>query len=410
MTRSEVWERYARYLRAPAELTVHWRDGESEARGWLVVNSLRGGAAGGGTRMRPGLDEREVVYLAKAMELKFAFAGPAIGGAKSGIDFDPGDPRKPAVLRRFYRAISPYLRTCVGTGGDLGVDEVADVLPSFRALGLAHPQQGVVRGHCDGRENGSAILGRLDAGVQAPVDGTLGSARGPSTVADLITGFGVARSIERACERLGEPLDGLRARVEGFGNVGAACALYLARAGARIVAISDARRVLVEPNGLDAAGVEDLIARGEPKLLPADDPRTRRRGASFDDLPGDVFVAAAASATVDAARLARLEASGVRLLGCGANQPFRERTVGATDVCRAADGRFTVLPDILANCGMARALSFLMEPGSSAHPGAIFAAVGATIVDGVDEVAARAGGPRGMLAAALETTLDRLAA
>lgn len=411
MTRSEIWERYARYLRAPAELTVHWRDRESGARGWLVVNSLRGGAAGGGTRMRPGLDEREVVYLAKGMELKFAFAGPAIGGAKSGIDFDPSDPRKPAVLRRWFRAISPYLRTCVGTGGDLGVDEVTDVLPSFRDLGLAHPQHGVVLGHLDRGDSGAAVLGRLDAGVRAAVGGALGSACGPSTVADLITGFGVARSIERACERLGEPLAGMRASVEGFGNVGAACALYLARAGARIVGLSDARHVLVDPDGVDAAGVEDLIARGAAKLLPADDPRVRPRcESSLDDQPGDVFVAAAASATLDRARLARLDASGVRLLGCGANHPFRERAIGATEVSRAADERFTVLPDILANCGMARAFSFLMEPGASATPSAIFEAVGATIADGVDEVAARAGGPRGMLAAALETTLDRLAA
>jgi hypothetical protein len=51
-----------------------------------------------------------------------------------------------------------------------------------------------------------------------------------------------------------------------------------------------------------------------------------------------------------------------------------------------------------------------MEPGGSAAPAAIFQAVDATIVDGVDEVAERAGGPTGLLAAALETTLDRLAA
>jgi glutamate dehydrogenase/leucine dehydrogenase len=66
---------------------------ETGARAWLVINSLRGGAAGGGTRMRLGLDPREVIYLAKAMELKFSISGPPIGGAKTGIDFDPLDPR-----------------------------------------------------------------------------------------------------------------------------------------------------------------------------------------------------------------------------------------------------------------------------------------------------------------------------
>lgn len=409
MTRDAVWERYARYLRAPAELTVRWQDPETEARGWLVVNSLRGGAAGGGTRMRAGLDEREVVYLAKAMELKFAIAGPAIGGAKSGIDFDPRDPRKPEVLRRWFRAISPYLRTCVGTGGDLGVDEVTDVIPSFRDIGLLHPQEGVVRGHLNGVGGHRDVLKRLDDGVGAAVPDSLGVPAGPSTVADLITGYGVARSIERAYQRNGVSIDGVTARVEGFGNVGAACALYLARAGARIVGLADARHVLVDPDGVDGAGIEELIARGAPKLLPEDDPRTGPPSdRSLDAAQSEIFVAAAASATVDAARLDRLEASGVRVIGCGANQPFRESRIGDTAVCRDADRRFTVLADIVANCGMARAFSYLMEPRGRADAGSIFDAVRDTIVDAVDEVVARAAGAHGLLAAALETTLDRL--
>jgi glutamate dehydrogenase/leucine dehydrogenase len=59
-------------------------DAETEAEGWTVINSLRGGAAGGGTRMRKGLDINEVLSLAKN-NVKFTVSGPAIGGAKSGI-------------------------------------------------------------------------------------------------------------------------------------------------------------------------------------------------------------------------------------------------------------------------------------------------------------------------------------
>lgn len=78
------------------EVVFHWSDSETEAEGWAVINSLRGGAAGGGTRMRKGLDMNEVLSLAKTMEVKFSVAGPPIGGAKSGINFDPNDPRKKA--------------------------------------------------------------------------------------------------------------------------------------------------------------------------------------------------------------------------------------------------------------------------------------------------------------------------
>ena len=52
---------------------LEWKDPETEAEGWVVINSLRGGAAGGGTRMRKGLDKREVESLAKTMEVKFNF-------------------------------------------------------------------------------------------------------------------------------------------------------------------------------------------------------------------------------------------------------------------------------------------------------------------------------------------------
>ena len=37
------------------EIVFEWQDSETEAKGWVVINSLRGGAAGGGTRMREGL-------------------------------------------------------------------------------------------------------------------------------------------------------------------------------------------------------------------------------------------------------------------------------------------------------------------------------------------------------------------
>jgi hypothetical protein len=51
------------------------------------------------------------------------------------------------VLRALVPAIAPYLREHYGTGGDLNVDEVTEVVPIIQELGLSHPQEGVVRGH-----------------------------------------------------------------------------------------------------------------------------------------------------------------------------------------------------------------------------------------------------------------------
>ena len=92
------------------EVVFQWKDSQTEAKGWVVINSLRGGAAGGGTRMRLGLDQHEVTSLAKTMEVKFTVSGPPIGGAKSGINFDPNDPRKAGVLKRWYEAVTPLLK------------------------------------------------------------------------------------------------------------------------------------------------------------------------------------------------------------------------------------------------------------------------------------------------------------
>jgi glutamate dehydrogenase/leucine dehydrogenase len=46
----------------------------------------------------------EVLSLAKQWKLN-SVSGPAIGGAKSGINFDPNDPRKKGVLQRWYSSI-----------------------------------------------------------------------------------------------------------------------------------------------------------------------------------------------------------------------------------------------------------------------------------------------------------------
>mgnify|MGYP001258350630 CR=1 FL=1 len=110
------------------EIVFEWSDSETDAEGWIVINSLRGGSAGGGTRMRKGLNKHEVVSLAKTMEIKFTITGPAIGGAKSGINFDPKDPRKTGVLKRWFTAIIPLLKNYYGTGGDLNVDEIIEVI------------------------------------------------------------------------------------------------------------------------------------------------------------------------------------------------------------------------------------------------------------------------------------------
>ena len=78
-----------KYENKAPEIIFNWKDSETKAEGWVVINSLRGGASGGGTRMRKGLDMNEVLSLAKTMEIKFTVSGPAIGGANLGLILTP---------------------------------------------------------------------------------------------------------------------------------------------------------------------------------------------------------------------------------------------------------------------------------------------------------------------------------
>ena len=99
----------------------------------------------------------------------------------------------------------------------------------------------------------------------------------------------------------------------------------------------------------------------------------------------------------------------MRTIACGANQPFAEAKLGSTRVAQYADQRFAVLPDILANLGMARTFSYLMEPAAQPTARASLQAVRQTISETLDEVLERnARADAGLLAGTLGLALDRV--
>ena len=200
-----------KYENKQPEIVFEWKDSETEAEGWVVINSLRGGAAGGGTRMRVGLDKHEVTSLAKTMEIKFTVSGPAIGGAKSGINFNPKDPRKKGVLERWYKAVAPLLKNYYGTGGDLNVDEIHEVIPITERSGVWHPQEGVFNGHFKPTEAEKINrIGQLRYGVLKVIEDSnfTPKVENKYVVADMITGYGVAESVKHFYSIYGGDLKG----------------------------------------------------------------------------------------------------------------------------------------------------------------------------------------------------------
>lgn len=419
---ADGFERYERFYTRDPALVVEWHDDRTSARGWLCMNSLRGGAAGGGTRMRPGGTREEAVFLAKTMEVKFRVCGPDVGGGKSVIDFDPRahPDQKQGVLERWYRHVGPYLKACYGTGGDVGVDELEAARITERVLGLAHVQEGLARGHYSAHPDGEAVeakVARLRPGTEARAVLTdlPGPRDGAWVAADLATGFGVVRAIERLYAHEGRPLAGQRAVVEGFGAVGAFAAYYLARLGVRIVGASSAGpsgtvRVLTCPRGLEAPEVNSIITRRDGTTLPPSAPGcTVVDSATGDELFGvaaDIFVPAGPSHTITARRVGMIRQAGVRVISCGANNPFwadpsrgglRQWVADMLAVQRQADPHLAIIPDFVANCGMARAFAYLMEKGARTDADAILRDVAGCIDAACGRLLEGWSGPGGLL-------------
>jgi glutamate dehydrogenase/leucine dehydrogenase len=347
------------------EIVFEWKDSETEAEGWVVINSLRGGAAGGGTRMRIGLDKREVESLAKTMEVKFTVAGPAIGGAKSGINFDPSDPRKEGVLRRWYAAVTPLLKHYYGTGGDLNVDEIHEVIPITEDCGVWHPQEGVFNGHFQPRDAQKINrIGQLRQGVLKAIEDPSYS---PSVdrkyvVADMITGYGVAESIKHFYNLYGGEVAGKRVIVQGWGNVGSAGAYYLAQQGAKIVGIIDRVGGLINEDGFSLEEIRELFltkdgnSLSHPNLIPYDEMNAR-----IWDLKAEVFIPCAGSRMITEDQLDRMIAAGIEVISSGANVPFADPEIFFGQIADKADNNLTVIPDFISNCGMARVFAYLMS-------------------------------------------------
>ncbi|MEO1515312.1 MAG: Glu/Leu/Phe/Val dehydrogenase dimerization domain-containing protein [Bacteroidota bacterium] len=371
-------------------IVFEWQDSLSPAKGWVVINSLRNGAAGGGTRMRKGLNKEEVISLAKVMEIKFSVCGPAIGGAKSGIDFDPSDPRREEVLKRWYEAVFPLLKNYYGTGGDLNVDELKDVIPITEELGLWHPQEGIVNGHY-GSTKGEKIniIGQLRYGCAKVIEDPAYVPDGYKyAVADMITGYGVAESVKHYYNIFrNTDVKDKRVIVQGWGNVASAAGSYLSLEGARIVGIIDRDGGVISEEGMDMEQIKELfVAKNGNKL-------TSDQMLSFEEvnqriwkMGADIFIPGAASKLVTRQQVDSMLEGGLDVIACGANVPFVDDQVFFGPTAKYADSKVSIIPDFIANCGMARVFAYLMQSDAMLTDEAIFGDVSQTIAAAIREV------------------------
>ncbi len=394
------------------EIIFNWKDSETEAEGWTVINSLRGGAAGGGTRMRKDLDVNEVLSLAKTMEVKFSVAGPAIGGAKSGINFDPSDPRKKGVLQRWFKAVSPLLKSYYGTGGDLNIDEIHEVIPITEECGVWHPQEGVFNGHFKPTEADKINrIGQLRQGVIKVIENPKFSpdVNRKYTIADMITGYGVAEAVRHYYDIYGGNVSGKKAVIQGFGNVGSAAAFYLADMGVKIVGIIDREGGVINENGFTFEEIRRFFLNKNgnqlvaPNLIPFEEINQK-----IWNIGAQIFAPCAASRLVQQSQVDQMIASGLEVISSGANVPFADKEIFFGPIMEETDAKVSLIPDFIANCGMARVFAYFMEKKVQMTDEAIFIDTSETIKKALEKAYQLNNSKLNISATAFEIALKQL--
>ncbi|WP_242132836.1 Glu/Leu/Phe/Val dehydrogenase dimerization domain-containing protein [Aestuariivivens marinum] len=401
-----------KYENKAPEIVFNWKDPETEAEGWVVINSLRGGAAGGGTRMREGLDINEVLSLAKTMEIKFTVSGPPIGGAKSGINFNPKDPRKKGVLERWYAVVSPLLKSYYGTGGDLNVDETYEVIPITEESGVWHPQEGVFNGYFKPTEADKINrIGQLRQGVIKVIENPLYSpdVLKKYTVADMITGFGVAEALKQYYNIYGGSVKGKRAIIQGFGNVGAAAAFYLSQMGAKVVGIIDIVGGLINEDGFTFKEIRNLFLEKKGNTLVSDNLIPFEEiNERIWSIKTEIFAPCAASRLITIHQIDEMIDSGLEVISCGANVPFADKEIFFGPIMEHTDYRVSLIPDFISNCGMARVFAYFMERRVQMTDEAIFNDTSNTIKEALEKVYHNNKSKQGLSETAFEIALNQL--
>ncbi len=275
-------------------------------RAVLVVDNTALGPAVGGVRVSPRVTADEVLRLARTMTLKNSLAGLPHGGAKAGIIADPAEMDKERTFRVFARMI----RDCVDyiPGPDMGCNETA--------MAWIHDETGRAVGLPE--EIGGLPLDKLGA-----------------------TGFGLAESAEVAAPLVGIDLKGARVAIQGFGSVGKAAARFLADKGAILVAVSDSRGGVHDPDGIDLQalarakeGSGSVVTYGKGRRMPTEE---------LFGVACDILLPAATPDVIHKGNVSNIVA---RLILQGANIPV---TAEAEEILHWRG--VLIVPDFIANAG-----------------------------------------------------------
>jgi glutamate dehydrogenase (NAD(P)+) len=287
--------------------------------GYRVQHDNARGPMKGGLRYHPEVDLDEVSSLASLMTWKTAVVGLPYGGAKGGVTCDPKELSQ-TELQRMTRVFVDQIHDIIGPDRDI---PAPDVNTDSQVMAWIMDQYSKYHGHSPAVVTGKPVELYGSAGREAA------------------TGRGLTIVCREALAEKGSAIAGSRFAIQGFGNVGSWAARLLHEAGGRVIAVSDRKGGILNPEGLDVAALaEHRKETGTVTGFQGTDGITNEELLALEC---DVLLPAALG-DVFSPELAREVRAGMIVEGANgptgpeADAVFRERGI-------------EVVPDIFANAG-----------------------------------------------------------
>jgi glutamate dehydrogenase (NAD(P)+) len=292
--------------------------------GYRVQHSSVRGPCKGGIRYHPDVCLNEVKALAALMTWKCAVVGIPYGGAKGGVQCDPGTMSQDE-LSRMTRRYAAMIMPILGPKRDIPAPDV-NTNPQVMAW-IADTASML----------SNRAMPEIVTGKPINMGGSLGRKEA--------TGRGVAIVTAELLKRVGQPLNVTTVAVQGFGNVGSYAATILHEMGCQICAVSDVSDGLYCPAGLDLAAIRAHVDHHPKHLLEGYQAPGVEHISNAQLLMADVdvLVPAALENQIDGQNAGDIRA---RYIVEGANGPT---TRDADEILH--ERGIIVVPDILANAG-----------------------------------------------------------
>ncbi|KAF0325755.1 glu leu phe val dehydrogenase family protein [Colletotrichum asianum] len=304
----------------------HWRDKESTAEGWIVIDSPVPTAAGRGLFLHANATFEEVRDVARSMSSKLAVSSqPQVVGAKGGIRFPSGDPQAPLVLERFIRDNAGVLSVYWGTGGDLNTDHA---VIDKHARAYCSPGTSTA---LDALYRALGYTGQSFADIPALLEESIDN--NGWSLSEYCVGYVMAVTLKELLSRADPSLMG-RARLvlQGFGCAGATFALAAEQLGiGRVVAISSQYGFYIDNDGIDCVAIEHARRSGAGTYFaPGLDPRSLEAGLSQAELSSARYTPRKAGSS-DEEHLANLlaAAEGEAFVPCAGRYVLTPKTISA---------------------------------------------------------------------------------